>query len=413
MKSSRRLFLKSSGLAVFGITSGIIPSWMQSAVKATNLMNPDKKKILICIFQRGAMDGLMAVSPYRDEYFKSSRPGLYIEPSASLGSIELDDRWSLHPGLSLFHSIFQQKDLAIVHGIGLPNNTRSHFDAQDYMESGTPYTKNTSTGWLGRASSLIPDAENHFKSISLTSNLPKSLYGDPHAVAISDLHDFKLISDQNNHTRNGFESLYSSASQSLMNETGQESFEALKIIQASANKRYSPENNARYPSSQLGNSLRQIAQLIKMKIGLEIAFAESIGWDTHFNQGSVNGIFARNAKDFSESIAALWADLGDLQDHVTILTMTEFGRTVKQNGTGGTDHGRGSCNFIIGKNILGGKVYHQIESLSPEVLEDGRDLPVTIDYRSVLNEVVTKQLNINNKEILFPGWNGRETGIMK
>jgi uncharacterized protein (DUF1501 family) len=178
-------------------------------------------------------------------------------------------------------------------------------------------------------------------------------------------------------------------------------------------KNYKPANNAQYPTTALGNSLKQIAQLIKMDVGLEVAFAESGGWDTHFNQGTDTGIFARNVNDLSESIMAFWTDMGTLQDDVTVMTMTEFGRTVKQNGTGGTDHGRGSCNFILGNDVFGGKVHGKVDELAVENLEDGRDLAVTTDFRSVFSEVADKHLGINKDNVLFPDWNGGHIGMMK
>ena len=179
-------------------------------------------------------------------------------------------------------------------------------------------------------------------------------------------------------------------------------------------KNYQPSNGAVYPNSPLGNSLKQLAQLIKLDVGLEIGFAESTGWDTHYNQGTESGVFARNAADLGNSIAAFWADLGsDLQDEVTVMTMTEFGRTVKQNGSAGTDHGRGSCSFILGNDVAGGKVHGLVQPLAIENLEDGRDLAVTTDFRALFSEVAGKHLKIQNDAVLFPGWTGKQTSIIK
>jgi uncharacterized protein (DUF1501 family) len=185
------------------------------------------------------------------------------------------------------------------------------------------------------------------------------------------------------------------------------------MLQSAAQTNYTPANNVQYPASALGNSLKQIAQLIKMDVGLEVAFAESGGWDTHFNQGAANGIFARNVTDLSDSMVAFWKDLEAYQDDVTVMTMTEFGRTVKQNGTGGTDHGRASCNFILGNDVNGGIVHGNIQPLASENLEDGRDLAVTTDFRSVFSEVADKHLKIGNDAVLFPDWKGAKIGVMK
>jgi uncharacterized protein (DUF1501 family) len=199
----------------------------------------------------------------------------------------------------------------------------------------------------------------------------------------------------------------------LLKETGKESFDAVKMLQKANLKNYKVENSAVYPNSPLANSLKQIAQLIKMDVGLEVAFAESNGWDTHFNQGKEIGTFARNITDLTNSITAFWNDMGSYQDDVTVMTMTEFGRTVKQNGTGGTDHGRGSCNFILGNDVKGGIVHGVVKPLAIENLEDGRDLAVTTDFRAVFSEVADKHLKLNNDKVLFPEWTGDKIGVMR
>ncbi|MEN0055945.1 MAG: DUF1501 domain-containing protein [Mucilaginibacter sp.] len=420
---SRRGFLKSGGLALLGVgLMGGIPGFLAEAAAAEQIISPYKKrKTLICIFQRGAMDGLMAVTPFTDEYLKAARPTLFMS-AAKAGTtsplIDLDGRFGLHPSMQAFEPMFREKRLGIVHGIGSPNNTRSHFDAQDYMESGTPFNKGTSSGWLNRAVGLLGhDALTPFTAVSMTSAMPRSFYGDNPSVSISNLQDFAIQMRGNpigaNMAAKSFEDLYDQTSSRLLKDTGKESFEAMKMLQKTNIKNYTPSNNAVYPNSALGNSLKQIAQLVKMDVGLEVAFAESNGWDTHFNQGTGNGVFARNVADLSNSIMALWTDLGAYQDDVTVMTMTEFGRTVHQNGTGGTDHGRASCNFILGNNINGGLVYGNMKPLAPENLEDGRDLAVSTDFRSVFSEVADKHLNINNDHILFPDWKGDRIGVMR
>nr|WP_294900793.1 DUF1501 domain-containing protein [uncultured Pedobacter sp.] len=420
--TSRRGFLKAGGLAVFGIGLGGLPTFVTQA--AAQIKQPGlfkRRKTLVCIFQRGAMDGLMAVTPFTDEYLKAARPNLFISaakgtPGKSL--IDLDGKFGLHPSMASFESVFKDGRLGIVHGIGSPNNTRSHFDAQDYMESGTPFNKGTASGWLNRAVGLLGhDTATPFQAVSLTSSLPRSFYGDNPSVAISNLQDFNIQLKGNpsgaDRVSKSFEDLYDQTTQGLLKETGKDSFEAMNMLKKMDTKNYKPANNAQYPSSALGNSMKQIAQLIKMDVGLEVAFAESGGWDTHFNQGSDTGIFARNVNDLSDSIMAFWTDMGTLQDDVTVMTMTEFGRTVKQNGTGGTDHGRGSCNFILGNDVFGGKVHGKMGELAVENLEDGRDLPVTTDFRSVFSEVADKHLGIHKDTVLFPDWNGDHIGMMK
>lgn len=418
---SRKAFVKAGGLALFGIGMGGIPAFMAQAASQTQTPKLFKrKKILVSIFQRGAMDGLMAVCPFSDPYLKAARPSLFMSAAKELNSsplIDLDGRFGLHPGMQAFESMFREKRLAIVHGMGSPNNTRSHFDAQDYMESGTPFSKSTSSGWLNRAAGLLGHEASPFQAVSLTSSMPRSFYGDTPSVAISNLQDFAIQMRGNpnaaNRVAKSFEDLYDQTTSELMKTTGKESFEAVKILQNIDVKNYKPASKALYPNSPLGNSLKQIAQLIKMDVGLEVAFAESGGWDTHFNQGTANGIFARNVNDLSQSIMAFWNDMELYQDDLLLMTMTEFGRTVKQNGTGGTDHGRASCNFILGNNVNGGMVHGRVEPLAVENLEDGRDLAVSTDFRSIFSEVAEYHLQIADTSLLFPGFEGHGIGVMK
>lgn len=419
--SSRRGFLKSGALAVFGVSVGGVPAFIARAASKEKIASPYKKnKILVCIFQRGAMDGLMAVAPFTDPYLKIARPSLFMsaaKDSRTTPLIDLDGRFGLHPGLRSFEQAFRNKQMAIVHGIGSPNNSRSHFDAQDYMESGTPFNKGTDSGWLNRASGLLGHDGSPFRSVSLTNSMPRSFYGYNTSIAISNLQDFALQLKGNpmaaNITAKSFEDLYDQASSDLLKETGKETFSAVKMLDKMDTRNYQPANGAVYPQSPLGNALRQIAQLVKMDVGLEIGFAESGGWDTHYNQGTEMGSFGRNALDLSNSITAFWTDLSSYQDELTVMTMTEFGRTVKQNGSGGTDHGRGSCNFIFGNDVKGGIVHGSVGSLATENLEDGRDLPVTTDFRAVFSEVADNHLKIKNDAVLFPGWEGKKIGVMR
>lgn len=410
--------MKSGALALFTSGVGGMPQFIVQAANSQKLWTPyQRKKVLVCIFQRGAMDGLMAVSPYTDPAFKASRPGLFMSPSEKEGSLhDLDGIFGLHPAMSSLLPFFKENRLAIVHGVGSPNTTRSHFDAQDYMESGTPFNKGNESGWLNRVAGLMGHDATPFRSVSLTSSLPRSMYGDQESLAITNLQDFALqiksTPGAGNIVAKSFEELYDQTSSNLLNKTGKESFDAMKMLNVNNIRNYQPVKEVIYPNSALGNALKQIAILIKMEVGLEIGFAESGGWDTHVNQGTINGAFARNLKDFSDSIAAFWKDLAGYQDEVTVMTMTEFGRTVHQNGTGGTDHGRASCQFVLGNDVKGGTVYQKIKSLAKEDLEDGRDLPVSTDFRSVFSSVASSHLKINNNKILFPDWSGNQLKLM-
>ena len=416
---NRRAFMKNGAMTLFATGIGGVPSFVTYAADTHKIINPYKKnKILICIFQRGAMDGLMAVTPFTDLHLKNARPNLFMSPSKKEGGIfDLDGQFGLHPSLAKFNDLFKENRMAILHGVGSPNATRSHFDAQDYMESGTPFNKGTESGWLNRAVGLLGHDATPFRAVSLTSTLPRSFYGNNEALAINNLQDFSLkISGNSNNIKNttsSFEDLYDMTSSEILSKTGKDSFEAIKMLKEKNLNNFKPKAGISYPNSALGNALKQMAALIKMDVGLEVGFAESGGWDTHFNQGTTNGTMSRNLTDFSESISAFWNDIEVYQEDVTVMTMTEFGRTVHENGTGGTDHGRASCMFVLGNDVKGGSVYQNISSLAMEDLEDQRDLPVSTDFRSVFSSVATQHLNFSDSKKLFPDWDGQMMQIMR
>ena len=204
----------------------------------------------------------------------------------------------------------------------------------------------------------------------------------------------------------GFEDVYQQSSKDSLGETGKETFEAVNFLKKANPAQFKPENGAAYPNSPFGRSLRQIAQLVKADVGLEIAFTDTPGlnWDTHANQGGARGQLANLLRDFGASIAALATDLGGRMDDVLILTMSEFGRTARQNGTGGTDHGHGNAMFLIGNSVKGGKVYGDWKGLKPDQLNEGRDLAVTTDFRDVFGEISQKHLGSKNLDKIFPNY---------
>ncbi|MCU0425127.1 MAG: DUF1501 domain-containing protein [Candidatus Kapabacteria bacterium] len=424
---NRRTFLKSSGLAVVALGASGTPFFLTQTAASTLDKPFKRKKILVTIFQRGAMDGLMAVTPFTDPNLASARPRLAMQIGKNKGQlVDLDGKFALHPAFAPLEALFREQHLAIVHGMGSPNTTRSHFDAQDYMETGTPDRKGTPSGWLNRVETLLqsksPKAETTpFSAVAMTSAMPRSLYGDAPALAIARLEDFGVrVGGQNmaaatlaQSSGKGFEALYEQTSQKILRGAGQESFDAIKILSESNFKSYTPSKGANYPVSPLGDSLKQIAQLIKANVGLEIAFAESGGWDTHVQQGTINGVFSRRAQDLADAIAAFWRDIEPFRDDVVLMTMTEFGRTVSENGSGGTDHGRGSCLFVLGNDVQGGVVYGNVPTLVPENLADGRDVPVTTDFRGIFSAVASGHLGITETAKLFPGWTGEALKMMK
>lgn len=419
---SRRAFLKAGGLALFSASLGGTPLFLSRTATAAAASNEyQRRKTLVTIFQRGAMDGLMAVPPLNDPILAKLRPNLGMTAARSAGEngvIDLNGEFGLHPAFSPLLPFFQENRMAIVHGVGSPNTTRSHFDAQDYMENGTPGRKGTASGWLNRAVGLLGHDGTPFQAVSMTSAMPKALYGKHPAIAVTDLNDFRVNTPGAYSTANSagksFEALYEQTTQTALQDNGHNSFDAIKTLSDIEIQQYRPENGAKYPRSPLGNSLKQIALLIKAGVGLEVAFAESGGWDTHVQQGTTRGSFSRRADDLARSIQAFWTDLGRFQDNVMLMTMTEFGRTVRENGSGGTDHGRASCMFVLGNTVDGGKIHGTIpDRLEQDALEDGRDLPVTTDFRSLFAEVAGRHLNISRDDLLFPGWAGERLALVK
>lgn len=406
----RRYFLKSSGIgmAAFGLMAAM-PDCLKQFASAATLSNPNgRKKTLITIFQRGAMDGLNAVVPYGEsEYYNIRRNIAVPKPGQTDGAIDLDGFFGLNPAMKSFEPLWKSGRLAIIDAVGSPDNTRSHFDAQDYMESGTPGFKGTRDGWLNRAiQGMNAKDASPFRAVAMTNQLPRSLYGRAPSIAMTNLADFSIKAGvYTQAVQGGFEGIYQQVNNDSLSATGKETFEAVNFLKRANPAQYKPANGAVYPNSPLGRSLMQLAQLIKAGVGLEVGFAESNGWDTHVNQAAVNGgrgQFANLVRDFSSSIAAFVTDLGQKMDDVLILTMSEFGRTARENGNRGTDHGHANTMFVIGNNVKGGKVYGEWKGLTNDKLYEGRDLDVTTDFRDVFGEVSYKYLGNKDLSNVFP-----------
>ena len=405
----RRAFVKSGALAL--VTMGLSPSFLRRTAFGMELRNIPKGKVLICLFQRGAADALNIVVPHGERAYYAMRPSIAIpQPARSAigGAIDLDGFFGLHPALAPLKPLYDRGLLAPVHAVGSPSTTRSHFDAQDYMETGTPDMKGTTDGWLNRYLAVKGTcdecnlAKTPFRAVSLTPQTPRILEGPSPTVAMNGLDEFSVRATGSSAER--LEALYRTGSADLVHGTGAEMFDAVKMLRSANPQRYLPQNSAEYPRSQFGTRLLQIAQLIKAKVGLEIAFADVGGWDTHVNQGSSTGQLAQRLDDFSRSIAALVTDLGDKMDDVVILTMSEFGRMAKENGNRGTDHGHAGALFVIGGHVKGGKVHGKWPGLEQEQLYEGRDLALTTDFRSVFAEVVQDHLGARALDRIFPGF---------
>jgi len=401
---SRRIFLKNGAFALVSV--GFAPSFLARTAFAQG--RSARAKQLIAIFQRGASDGLNVIVPFGEAEYYKARPSIAIQRpgSGENAALDLDGFFGFNPRLQPLKPLWDRHDLAIVHACGSPDATRSHFDAQDYMESGTPGVKSTEDGWLNRyLQARRVEAATPFRAVALTAQLPRMLAGAAPALAVNQIGQFGIRAGQaSDMVGASFETEYAAAADRVLNGTGREAFVAIKILKVADPAKYQAENGADYPRSPFGQALRQIAQLTKANVGLEVAFADVGGWDTHVNQGAAQGQLAGRLDDFSRSIAALVADLGDRMADTVVLTMSEFGRAVNENGNRGTDHGHGNAMLVIGGGVRGGHVYGKWPGLAVEQRYDRRDLAVTTDFRDVFGEVVVRHLGVNDPKPIFPGY---------
>jgi uncharacterized protein (DUF1501 family) len=400
---TRRGFMKDGALALVGTSA--IPTFLQRSVLAEMTTAASNKKKLVVLFQRGAADGLNIVVPYQEQNYYAMRPSIAIKQNEVL---DLDGFFGLHPAMASFKPLYDEGHLAIVHAAGSPDMTRSHFDAQDYMESGTPGVKATEDGWLNRAlqAERLADKPSAFRAVALGAQVPRALQGKLPAIAVSNLADFSVAGrgPQTSTISDAFQAMYDESSDAVLHGTGEETFDAVKMLKAANPSKYQPAPGVLYPNTPFGNSLKQVAQLLKADLGVEAAFSDIGGWDTHQNQGNVDGQLANRLREFSDSISAFWRDMGQEAEGITLVTMSEFGRTARQNGTGGTDHGHANVMFVLGGQIKGGRIYGKWPGLAPDQLNEGRDLAVTTDFRVVLAEAAYRTLGTKNLGSVFPGF---------
>jgi len=434
----RRIFVKEGALALMAL--GLPPDFLLQPLLA-GTQGLDRKKTLICIFQRGAVDGLSMVVPFGERGYYDSRRTIAIQaPGSGDGSaLDLDGFFGLHPALTPLEELYRRSEMAIVHAVGSPHPTRSHFDAQDFMETGTPGVKSTREGWLNRvlqdtecaecegrtlqnaaahaadhaAGQLSMATVSSLRGVSMTSALPRVMQGNHPALAIPNLSEFGVHRDDE--VGSAFRRLYRTERGDAVSAAAEEAFEAVRALEAIDPGSYEPTGGAQYPNGDFGRSLREIAQLVKADVGVEIAFADLGGWDTHVRQGGAQGQLAGRLGQLGEGIRALYDDLGDRMEDVLILTMSEFGRTVAENGSGGTDHGHANCMLALGGSVKGGRILGDWPGLERELLYQGRDLAVTTDFRDVFSEVVSGHLGAAHLDRIFPGYDGdpaRYRGIL-
>jgi uncharacterized protein (DUF1501 family) len=404
---SRRVFLKNGAFAL--VSLGFAPSFLARTAYAAG----GRAKQLIAIFQRGAVDGLNMVVPYGESDYYRARPSIAIPrpnaPGNNDGALDLDGFFGFNPRFSSLKPFWDRRELAVVHACGSHDATRSHFDAQDYMETGTPGVKSTQDGWLNRYLQARREQEaTAFRAVALTQQLPRMLQGTASALAMNQVEQFGIRGGAGPGGAEmlgaSFEAQYAAAADQILNGVGREAFSAMRTLRTADPTRYRPENGAQYPNGPFGQALRQIAQLTKANLGLEVAFADIGGWDTHVNQGGAQGQLATRLDDFSRSIAALVTDLGERMADTVVVTMSEFGRAVNENGNRGTDHGHGNAMLVVGGGVRGGKVYGRWPGLAMDKRFEGRDLAITTDFRDVFGEIVVRHMGLQNPQTIFPGY---------
>ena len=400
---TRRALLRGGACALAAVAGP--PRFLARAAGAAEA----RGKVLVALFQRGAVDGLSMLVPHGEAAYYAARSSIALarpRRGDAAAALDLDGFFALHPSLAPLLPLWQAGTLAVVPACGSPDVTRSHFDAQDYMESGTPGVKSTPDGWLDRTARALPAAgATPFRSVALGPRLPRALRGEAGGLALSSLARFDVrATSQPAMSQRGFESLYREGVRDLLHGTGRETFEAVKMLKSVGAARLAPAHGADYPRGRFGQALRQIAQLIRSDVGLRIAFADIEGWDTHVAQGAEQGQLANRLREFGTALAAFARDLGDRMADVLVLTMSEFGRTVAENGNRGTDHGHATTMLALGADVRGGRVYGRWPGLAPERRFEGRDLAVTTDFRHLFHEITTHHLQIPSTTPLFPGW---------
>jgi uncharacterized protein (DUF1501 family) len=396
---------------------GVAPGWLARAAAAGS----KKRKTLVAIFMRGAADGLNIVVPFGDKRYKELRPTLAIAPPSAQtnangvnnGPIDLDGTFALNGAMQPLRALWEKKQLAIVEATGSPDPSRSHFDAQDSMECGTP-GKTGGNGWLNRALPAGNGEPTTMRAVALGGKVPHCLRGENEVIAVGNLQQFDLGDSS---AAAIMQSMYATTPDASLGRTGKDAFDAMKVIRSI--QETTPNTPGFTPgpgipfaaqAGDFGRNLQQLARLLKAEAGVEVAFADINGWDHHGNE---NQQLPNLLRQLSAGIASFCQEMGDHMENIVLVTMSEFGRTAAENGNGGTDHGHGSFMMVIGGPVRGGKVYGKWPGLEKEQLFEGRDLAVTTDYRAVLSELVRGHLGQQNLSTVFPGFQpGQPLGLL-
>lgn len=406
----RRKFLQQLAL----ISGGTLVTIGSHGWAAKSAINSSKPKRLVVVFLRGAVDGLNVVIPYADSAYYDARSLIAIAPpNEKNGALDLDGRFGLHPVLGSIMPLWKQGSLAFVHACGSPNATRSHFDAQDYMESGTPGIKTTQDGWMNRLLALTP-SQSPIQAVNVGATMPRILAGRRAVATLPGGRDAsRTLPIDRPQMSEAFNQLYSG--NDSLSKAYQEARAARQQLMANLDQEMKEANNGAALPSTFAKDSQQLARLMVKDPSVQLAFMALGGWDTHINQGGVTGQLARNLKPLGEGLATLSQGLGDIYSDTTVIVMSEFGRTVQENGNAGTDHGHGNVMWLMGGGVKGGKVYGQWPGLAKEQLYEGRDLAVTTDFRDIIAAVLSRHLQLDRGKVqqIFPNYSPKmEIGVV-
>jgi uncharacterized protein (DUF1501 family) len=394
LRFSRRALLAGAG----GFGACFLPSGLSVAAEPKA-----ETPVLLCVFLRGAADGLNIVVPHADpEYYRLRRAIAVPRPGEPRGAIDLDGRFGLHPRLEPLKAAFDAKQLAIIHAVGSPHPTRSHFEAQDYMQTAAVGDASAARGWLAGYLSSRSVEDAALRAVAISSLSPLALRGYRDALVAENLRDFRLSASDGLGPvlASGFRRLYAADAARPAERAGRRALDASQLVARVLGKRRTSPGYQRDTQD-----FADVAKLIKADIGLTAAWIDLGGWDTHRQQGSTeNGDLPRRLEHLGRALAAFRADLADSFERVVVLVMSEFGRTARENGTGGTDHGHGNVMLVLGGKVQGGRVLGEFPGLAREHLFEGRDVPVTTDFRDVLGELCERHLQMPDAAGLFPGF---------
>ncbi len=404
---TRRAFV---GAATGLVAAATMPAWMPKVVLAQSASSRD---IIVSVFLRGGSDGLSMVYPFTDTNYYTGRPTIAIPRPDSNDpnrGIALNNQFAMSRAMSALMPAYQAGNLLAVQGAGLVNNTRSHFDAQRFIEVGKAADPNLVTGWLGRhlATSTPMRSNAPLRALGLSQGLPRTLVGGPNTIPVPNPGNYGIAGSATTRAERTawLREDYAEVDTSI----GAKALDALNTVQLLNNinfTAYAPSGGAVYPNTGFGRGMRSAAALIKADIGIEALQLDLGGWDTHSAQAPLLGGMARSMQDLAGSLAAFHADVltGGVSYNVTVVVLSEFGRNVRENGSQGTDHGRGTCMLVMGPGIAGGRVLtNNWVPLARENLESQQDLRVTIDHRDILAEIVTRRLGNNNLGVIFPSY---------